>query len=145
MCSIISIMNNSYCSINILSSFLIILLPDHTAKVHSFFVPRPEIIRPAFYIEVFSAIPERVRVGAATVFLVAEGVVVVGFRLRSGGAAGSPRAAMPPGVIRTNSQRSISGHRDLFAVDPDRIMLRDRLKIGYRMNLHRRLMIYIKL
>ena len=75
MCSIISIINNSYCSINILSSFLIIILPDHTAKVHSFFVPRTEIIRPALYIEVFPAVAERVGVGSYAVFLVAEGVV----------------------------------------------------------------------
>ena len=75
MCSIISIMNNSYCSINILSSFLIIILPDHTAKVHSFFVPRTEVIRPALYIEVFPAVAEGVRVSADTVFFVAEGVV----------------------------------------------------------------------
>ena len=42
-------------------------------------------------------IAEQVGVGADTVFFVAEGVVGVGFGLRSGGAAGSPRAAMPPG------------------------------------------------
>ena len=58
-----------------------------------------EIIRPAFNVEVFSAVAERVGVGSHTVFLVAEGVVVVGLRLRSGSAAGAPRAAMPPGVL----------------------------------------------
>ena len=60
-------------------------------------IPCPEIIRPALYVEIFSAIAERVGIGADTVFLVAEGVVVVGFCLCSGGAAGSPRAAKPPG------------------------------------------------
>ena len=38
-------------------------------------------------------IAERVGVCTHAVFFIAEGVVGVGFRLRSGGAAGSPRAA----------------------------------------------------
>ena len=48
--------------------------PSHARIV----VPRPEIVRPALYIEILAAITERIRVRADTVFLVAEGVVVVG-------------------------------------------------------------------
>ena len=67
--------------------------PSHAGVI----ISCPEVVRPALYIEVFSAVAEGVGVGAHAVFFVAEGIVVVGFRLRSGSIAGSPRAAMPPG------------------------------------------------
>ena len=41
-------------------------------------VPRPEIIRPALYVKILTAIAKRVGVGADTVFFVAESVVGVG-------------------------------------------------------------------
>ena len=49
--------------------------PSHARIV----VPRPEIIRPALHIEILAAVSEWVGVGSHAVFLVAEGVVVVGF------------------------------------------------------------------
>ena len=49
-------------------------------------VPRTEVVRPALYIEIFSAVTEGVGVGTHAVFFVAESIVVVGLRLRSGGA-----------------------------------------------------------
>ena len=67
--------------------------PSHAGIV----VPRPEVVRPALYIEILAAVPKWVRVGAHAVFFVAESVVVVGLRLCSGSAAGSPQAATPPG------------------------------------------------
>ena len=56
--------------------------PSHAGVV----ISCAEIIRAALYIEVFSAVTERVGVGTDTVFLVAESVVVVGLCLRTGGA-----------------------------------------------------------
>ena len=48
--------------------------PSHAGIV----VPRPEVVRPALYIEILAAVPKWVRVGAHAVFFVAESVVGVG-------------------------------------------------------------------
>ena len=55
--------------------------PSHAGII----VPRTEIVRPALYIEIFSAVTEGVGVGADAVFFVAEGVVgLPGRRCRPG-------------------------------------------------------------
>ncbi len=69
--------------------------PSHAGII----IPRTEIVRSALYIKILATITERIRVRADAVFFVAESVVGVGFGLRSGSAAGAPRAAMPPGVL----------------------------------------------
>ncbi len=74
----------------ILSDLLGLIAVDHVGGVPvgvllressdaGIIIPRTEVVSSALYVEVFSAVPKRVGVGADAVFLVAESVVGVGF------------------------------------------------------------------